>query len=91
MNRVSPFETFKILLDKNMWERIEIPKNVFVPMSARPEIIQDPVTKDIRFLVYSGQQPPTRMNEGIKICSSEFLCFDLSEIKWKRLKQKPIN
>jgi len=91
MNRVSPFETFKLNLGKPEWNRIEIPKNIFVPMHSRPEIIQDPVTKNIRYLIYSGQNPPVRMNEGIKICSSDFLCFDLAKTSWKRLKQKPTN
>lgn len=28
------------------------------------------------------------MNEGIKICTVDFLSFDVNETKWKRIKQK---
>ena len=29
------------------------------------------------------------MNEGLKICSLDLMRFNVSKLKWKRLKQKP--
>lgn len=40
-------------------------------------------------MIYSGQQPPQRMNEGLKICNLDFMRFNIQKLKWKRLKQKP--
>jgi hypothetical protein len=29
------------------------------------------------------------MNEGLKICNLDFMKFNISKLKWKRIKQKP--
>lgn len=48
----------------------------------------DPATKDVNYMMFSGQQPPTRMNETLKVCNVDLMRFRLSQLKWKRMKAK---
>jgi len=50
----APFETYKIQLDKLTWERIPIQKNIVMPLGSRPEIVYDPTTDQVKFLIFSG-------------------------------------
>jgi len=82
----SPFELYRIQLDKLKWERIQIPRNIVTPLGSRPDVVQDGSSDKVKLLLFSGQQPPQRLNEGIKICTVDFLSFDTQRLKWKRIK-----
>jgi hypothetical protein len=49
-----PFEAYKIHLNTLKWERLNVPKNIGIPIGSKPEIIQDPVTQNVHYLIYSG-------------------------------------
>lgn len=50
-----PFETYKVHLDSFKWERLNVPKNISIPLGSKPELVVDQATTNVHYLIYSGQ------------------------------------